>query len=146
MQATLWILEDDRIFAFLLETVFSQISRTLDIKVFDAGEAALLATGTPDILVADTHLAGKLTGPEVVEMLRRRNPDLAVMFSSSFGRPPGIVFGPRDRCLPKPFSIAALVQQVTIMLSEIPRLQVPPPHSHPHSAVNNSHRQRPHKT
>jgi DNA-binding NtrC family response regulator len=126
MHIVIWILEDDKTFGFLLETTLSSLHSDIHIRLFEAGEDALQASGIPDIIYADTSLAGKLTGLEVVERLRRRHPDIATVFSSSQGDPPQAMLQPRDRVLPKPFSVAALLTQVRIMISEIPRLRVPP--------------------
>jgi CheY-like chemotaxis protein len=133
MRITIWILEDDDTVGYLLKTVLSLAHPNVHQRLFVSGEAALKATGFPDIVFADTYLSGKLTGPQVVDILRKRNRELSVMYSSSLGLPLGVKLGPRDRVLPKPFSVAALLDEVSEMISRVPRLQMPPPHPPPHS-------------
>jgi DNA-binding NarL/FixJ family response regulator len=110
----------------MLKTILLLAYPAIHPRLFETGEGALQAAGTPDILIADTYLAGLLTGPEAVESLRNRNPHLAVVFSSGMGMPPGVRLGPRDRILPKPFSVGALLKEVSVMIGQIPRLQLPP--------------------
>lgn len=143
MRAVLWILEDDENLGFLLEAALSCFPN-VQIRLFTTGEEALMAKGVPDIIFADTQLAGRLTGPEVVESLRARYPDVAAVYSSSLGRPSHVKLGPRDRVLPKPFSVAALVNQVKLMISEIPRLAIPPTHHHHPNARPHAHSPNPH--
>jgi DNA-binding response OmpR family regulator len=126
MTVALWILEDDAKLGELLQKLLSAESRDLAVRLFGSGEEALEAKGAPDLLFADTHLKGKLTGPEVACKLRQRNPDLAILYSSAQGRPEGVILGPRDRELPKPFSMGVLMAEVLTMITQIPRRQVPP--------------------
>jgi DNA-binding NtrC family response regulator len=125
MRAAIWILEDDRTFGLLLLAALARMGGRIEVRLFENGEAALESPGVPDIILADTNLGGRLTGPQVVKVMRERNPDLAVVFSSNLGRPTGIPLWPRDRDLPKPFSTAALIRQLSVMVAEIPRLQIP---------------------
>lgn len=132
MRALIWILEDDTLLAFLFKQAFATMNPSPLVRLFEDGESALLAKGSPDIIIADTCLAGKLTGPEVVERLRERLPQLAVVFSSSLRLPPHVTVRARDAVLPKPFSVVRMVELVKVMIREVPRLHFPlhPPALH----------------
>lgn len=132
MRIVLWILEDNGDLSFLLQAALSLVHPQLETRLFANGDEALQARGVPDIILVDINLPGRLTGLEVIEILRRRYPEVAVLFSSSLGSPPPACLGPRDRTLPKPFALAPLLRDVATMISQVPRLQVPPPHAPAH--------------
>lgn len=144
MPAVVWILEDDETLGFFYQAFLSLRYPGAEMRLFTTGEAALTATGVPDIVISDTHLAGQLTGPEAVLVLRKRNSQLATIFCSGLGPPPPRFLGPHDVCLGKPFSASELMKQLNQMLARIPRLRVPPLHPHPH-ARHTAHRRHHHK-
>jgi len=87
-----------------------------------AGEAMELAARSPgpvDVLVTDVVMPG-VNGKALAEELRRRRPDLRVLFVS--GYPDDIigrhgVLDPGVEFLPKPFTPAALVARVGGLMS-----------------------------
>ena len=69
------------------------------------------------VLVTDVDLGAGLTGPELADRLRQRQPELYVVFIT--GRPASLgsrPAGPREAMLPKPFEAGALAALVNRLI------------------------------
>src|SRR4051794_29725872 len=68
----------------------------------------LLDQHSPDVLVADIDLSADMTGWEVAERGRERNPKLAVIYASGFP-PEHERQVPHSRYLTKPFKVGQII-------------------------------------
>ena len=115
----LLLVEDDPLVrltvAMLMEDYGFQVSQAAT-----AEEAISVMEGGLDapVLVTDVDLGAGLTGPQLADHLRKRRPDLLVVFIT--GRPAslgGRPTGPREAMLPKPFEAGALASLVNRMVT-----------------------------
>ena len=134
----LLLVEDDPLVrltvAMLMEDYGFQVSQAATaeeaISVMEGGlDAPVLVTDVgrlpmehgvdhADELVTDVDLGAGLTGPQLADHLRKRRPDLLVVFIT--GRPAslgGRPTGPREAMLPKPFEAGALASLVNRMVT-----------------------------
>ncbi len=118
--ASILVVEDDE----LLREMMARVLRRNGYTILEAGsgteaEARALAHGLPvDMLLVDVGLP-VLSGPEVVERLKQRWPGVKVLFMSGFSR--GVLadrgLQPGLHLLEKPFSPAALIERIEILLA-----------------------------
>ena len=121
--ATVLLVEDDR----AVRRVARGILAGAGYYVLSAGSGAeaLAASdafpGPIDLLVTDVVMAG-MNGPAVADALRRRRPDLKVLFTS--GHPEDLVAqkGAGADFLPKPFTRTTLLACVARLLEPDPDL------------------------
>lgn len=113
----LLLVEDDPLVrltvAMLMEDYGFRVSQAATAEeAISAMEGGL---GAP-VLVTDVDLGAGLSGPELVDYLRKQWPELIVVFIT--GRPASLgarPVGPHEAMLPKPFeagALAALVQRM----------------------------------
>jgi CheY-like chemotaxis protein len=101
-----------------LRTVLTTWLRERGLEVGEAasGEAALEIaeiSARPPVVVTNTRLGtGRMTGLAVGEVLRRRWPDMGVIYITGHADPPRDGSGARERCLPTPFPLAALLDTI----------------------------------
>jgi len=97
----------------------------LDYVVFSAADATqaadCIATNAPiDLILSDVVLPGGVNGPEFVEGLRSRNPEIPVVFMTGYAPDASLLLvdgGPGFQLLRKPFSraqLAAALQQAHV--------------------------------
>ena len=89
------------------------------LEAEDAAAALALTDGDVDVLVSDV-LMPDVGGPELVERLRERRPDLRVLYVSGFSD--GLVdldLGARTAFLPKPYAAADLRAKVADLLEPV---------------------------
>ena len=77
----------------------------------------LLDLHKPEVLVTDVHLPGEVTGWEVAEQGRVRNPNLIVIYASGFA-PDHSREVPGSRHLTKPFRAGQIISAATEMALE----------------------------
>ena len=102
----------------LLREVVSEQLAEDGLAVTDApsAEDALLkaqADGAPDVVVTDVNLGPGMDGLALAEEVHKRWPGAGVVVMT--GNPANVrhrTFGPRERCLLKPFSPSAMVLAV----------------------------------
>ena len=102
----------------------------LDYVVFSAADAIqaadCIATNAPiDLILSDVALPGGVNGPEFVEGLRSRYPEVPVVFMTGYAPDASLLLvdgGPGFQLLRKPFSraqLAAALQQARAFASRV---------------------------
>ena len=102
----------------------TDVLRELGYRVLEAanGAAALaLLARAPDVrlLFTDVGLPGGMTGRQLVEEVRRRWPDLKVLYTTGYARNAivhGGVLDPGTELLPKPFTYSDLAAKIRTVL------------------------------
>lgn len=98
--------------------------RDLGYRVLAAADGAaalrvLARAGQIDVMFTDVGLPGGMTGRQLVELARARNPSLKVVYTTGYARNAivhGGVLEPGTELLPKPFSFAALASKIRTVL------------------------------
>jgi DNA-binding response OmpR family regulator len=93
----------------------------------EALELYLKATERCDLVITDVVMPG-MSGPDLVEALRRLEPDLPALFVSGYAPEEVVGEGLSGAFLPKPFRPTELLRKVSAMLYGLDS-QVPPPGS-----------------
>jgi CheY-like chemotaxis protein len=95
--------------------------RQAGYETFDASSGpealTLLDLNKPEVLVTDVLLSGEMTGWDVAEQGRSRNPDLIVIYASGFA-PERSREVPGSRHLTKPFKAGQVIAAATEMALE----------------------------
>jgi PAS domain S-box-containing protein len=125
--ATVLLVEDDpRIRDFLAETLNDLGFRVILAETGPAGLEAFRAAGADvDLLIADVGLPGGLNGRQLADACRVDMPALPVLLITGYaGDALEAALPPGTWLLTKPFTLAALVDRLNTMLSEIRGRQV----------------------
>jgi len=102
--------------ARMLERLGFEVAEAQDA---DQARAGLEVTEPPDLLLTDMVLPGTLNGRELAELLRKRWPNLPVLFMSGFvdgNVLEGALDAQGTAFLPKPFSLAQLLERLRLLL------------------------------
>ena len=117
------VVEDE---ALLREVVSEHLAcEGLDVADAPSAEDALALAqrgGAPAVVVTDVNLGTGMNGLALAEEVRRRWPGAGVVVMT--GNPMNIlnhVFGPRERCLLKPFHPMAMLLAVRELMQQQPR-------------------------
>ena len=116
--ATILLVDDDD----PVRGIVAMMSRDLGYTVVDVtdGEAALSAlakTNTIDILLTDLVMPG-MNGSQLAAIVRRRQPDLPIVFISGYGDQVGVTLAPEERLLRKPFVVNDLCHVIETALAD----------------------------
>ena len=109
-----------------LRTLVINMLDSLDYEVLEAGSAksALTYFGETtrvNLLLTDIVLPGGMSGRELAETVRARDPKLAVLFMSGYTEDPVVHHGRLDEGIPllqKPFPMADLARKVREVLDQ----------------------------
>lgn len=110
---TILFVEDE---AFVRE-VTCEVLRSAGYRVLTARNAAEgvqaydLERGAVDLLLTDVILPGE-NGRALAAWLKRKNPDLRVLFVTGYVEQMGLRMGEQEECLAKPFSRGTLLQTI----------------------------------
>jgi signal transduction histidine kinase/CheY-like chemotaxis protein len=127
------VVEDDEDVRTHAVTMLKELGYTV-LEAADAESALRLFDAHPDVrlLFTDVGLPGGRNGRELADALRRRNPELAVLFTTGYARNAIVHHGRLDPgvdLITKPFTFAALANKVHAMFErcEVTAREAPQP-------------------
>jgi signal transduction histidine kinase/ActR/RegA family two-component response regulator len=127
------VVEDDEDGRTHAVTMLKELGYTV-LEAADAESALRLFDAHPDVrlLFTDVGLPGGRNGRELADALRRRNPELAVLFTTGYARNAIVHHGRLDPgvdLITKPFTFAALANKVHAMFErcEVTAREAPQP-------------------
>lgn len=93
-----------------------------------------------DLLLTDVVMPGRLQGPDLARLLRRRRPDLPVVFLTGYGTEAVDGFADGDRVLAKPVRRTDLLAAIAAVIAppDIPQRPAAPPLADPHHGKETS--------
>src|SRR5690348_16942778 len=104
------VIEDEYLLQADIEKVLIEAGFATDIVSSGEEALTLLTSGTkrPDVLVTDVRLAGRLTGWEVAQRIREKNPSFPIVYVTAFSQDWPAHGVPNSVVISKPFAPAQL--------------------------------------